>query len=312
MEAVQEARWHETCLICGSRRLEPLDDYASAHLARCVECGFVFAQRRPTDDELESYYNRYGSGWHDSPLTRQRYRELLDGMEPYRQNNRILDVGCGAGFFLEEARARGWQVHGSEFGAHALEINREKGIDVVAGPLAPDSFDASSFDVITAFEVFEHLREPATEASIIAAFLREDGLLYCTTPNFDSATRRLLGDRWRVVCYPEHLCYFTSETLTSWLARAGFKRVSVRSSGFTVAGIRERLRSGGDGEAVNVAANTEQLRTTIESSGTLRVAKAIVNSTLSLARAGDTLKARFERVRSSSTGGLSVGMRSAG
>jgi hypothetical protein len=89
------------CPVCEGGRLKPLPRYAYAHLARCRDCGLVFATRRPSDSELEEHYMHYGTAWHDSSITRLRYRELLDAFEPYRQSNRILDFGCGAGFFLE-------------------------------------------------------------------------------------------------------------------------------------------------------------------------------------------------------------------
>lgn len=107
-------RWHESCPLCGCPRLRALYAYVRSHLVRCGGCGTTFAGRLPTDAELEAHYRDYGHAWHDSPITRLRYRELLDTFEAYRQTNRMLDVGCGAGLFLEEARARGWEVHGVE------------------------------------------------------------------------------------------------------------------------------------------------------------------------------------------------------
>ena len=197
------------CAVCGSRRLRPLPAYRRAHLVRCRDCGLVFAGRDPSEEELARNYGEYSREDADSPLTRQRYRELLDRFEPYRRTGRILDMGCGIGYFLEEAERRGWEAHGSEFEPRAVEIVRGKGLRCLQAPLHADSLEPGSFDVITAFEVVEHLREPQAEAATIAAALRPGGLFYCTTPNFGSLSRRLLRARWRVIAYPEHLSYFT-------------------------------------------------------------------------------------------------------
>jgi SAM-dependent methyltransferase len=283
----------ESCPICGAPGAKPLTGYGRAHLVRCRRCGMTFAGRPPTDDELGAHYADYGHAWLDSPITRERYRELLDSFEPYRVTNRLFDSGCGAGYFLEEARARGWEAHGSEYGDHALQICHDKGLEVVQAPLARDTYPPGHFDVITAFEVVEHLREPRAEADVLAHALRVGGLLYCTTPNFNSASRRVLRDRWSVISYPEHLLYFTPRTLRAWLDQAGLRPVRVETAGVSLA----RLRSGlaGGAEAAVSPAGDERVRATIERSALLRRAKSAVNGGLSALGVGDTLKARFER-----------------
>src|SRR5258708_6997189 len=117
------------CPICGGERLRDLPAYSHAHLVRCLECGLTFARARPSDAELAAHYEHYGSAWYDSPAPRQRYRELLDSFEPFRRTNRILDIGSGAGFFLQEAQRGGWEAHGAEYGARALELTRAQGLD---------------------------------------------------------------------------------------------------------------------------------------------------------------------------------------
>src|SRR4051812_43133489 len=175
----------------------------------------VFAGRMPTDTELAAYYQDYGHAWQDSPITRKRYAEVLDSLEPYRDRNRLLDVGCGAGYFLEEARSRNWEVHGTEYSGLALEVGRGKRLNVVQAPMRLGVFEPDSFDVVTAFEVFEHVSDPMAEAKVVAHVLRDGGALYLTVPNFNALSRRLLGPRWNVIDYPEHLCYFTSTTVRS-------------------------------------------------------------------------------------------------
>jgi 2-polyprenyl-3-methyl-5-hydroxy-6-metoxy-1,4-benzoquinol methylase len=278
------------CSVCESQRLKPLPAYRRAHLARCRACGLVFAARLPTDEELDRNYGSYSRADYDSPITRRRYGELLDGFERYRRTNRILDMGCGVGFFLEEAQRRGWEAHGSELEPRALEINRAKGLRCVQAPVAIDAFEPGSFDVVTAFEVVEHLQDPLAEAAVIAHVLRPGGLLYCTTPNFASLSRRLLRERWSVVAYPEHLLYFTPSTLRGWLARFGFAPVKIRTTGLSLA----RLRRGVAPAALPRPRAEEQLRVRVEGSRALRAATRAANLALGAARAGDTIKGHFE------------------
>lgn len=280
----------DACPLCGAARIPALDRYAAAHLRRCRDCGFVFAGLRPSVEETREQYEGYGVAATASPITDARYEELLDEFARYRQTGRILDVGCGEGRFLDVAAARGWTVHGSESNAGAVARNRARGIAMSFSPLAPGDLPTAAFDVITAFEVAEHLADPAGEAAVIAALLRPGGLLYVTTPNFASLSRRLLGPRWSVIEYPEHLNYFTARTLRRWLGDAGLRNVAVTSSGLSVG----RLRAG-VGQATSHAAVDERARAAIERRGALRTAKRVVNATLAALGAGDTLKGRFER-----------------
>jgi SAM-dependent methyltransferase len=281
-----DAQAHTACTACGGRELMPLRGYERAHLVRCRDCGLVFAGRRPTDAELGRNYGEYSRADLDSPITRQRYRELLDGFEPFRKGNRILDMGCGIGFFLEEAQSRGWDAYGSELEPRAVEINRAKGLSCVQAPIDADTFEPGSFDVITAFEVVEHLRDPRAEAATIARALRPGGLLYCTTPNFGSLSRRLLRGRWSVIAYPEHLTYFTPPTLRSWLGHFGFEPVKIDTTGISLARLRDT-----PGEP---RSDDEQLRAQIEGSRALRAAKRAANAALGATRTGDTIKGHFE------------------
>jgi SAM-dependent methyltransferase len=208
--------------------------------------------------------------------------------------NRLLDVGCGAGFFLDEARARGWRVCGTEYSERALALARGRGHEVTQAPVAVDGFEANSFDVVTAFEVFEHVKDPLSEAAVLARVLRPGGLLYCTTPNFNSVSRRALGPGWSVIEYPEHLWYFTPRTLRRWLERSGFVTQSIESSGISLS----RLQSAGRRTETGAASWTgtdERVRSTIEHSRLLRIGKAGANHLLSAVGAGDTLKGRFRR-----------------
>jgi 2-polyprenyl-3-methyl-5-hydroxy-6-metoxy-1,4-benzoquinol methylase len=289
---MSDTRRH-ACPVCGSHRLRPLRAYARAYLVRCSDCGLTFSDRFPTDAELEEHYDDYGHAWIDSPITRRRYRELLALLAPHRRLGRLLDIGCGAGFFLEEARAQGWEAHGNEYSRHAIEVARAKGLEVVHGPITETTYPPASFDVITAFEVFEHVRDPAEESALIARLLRPGGVLYCTTPNFNSLSRRLLRARWNVIEYPEHLVYYTPATLTRWLAGAGLQPVSVTSSGISLARMRDAISAPRQELAPHVA-DDEGLRATIEGSRALQLAKAAANDALGALGAGDTLKARFE------------------
>ncbi len=286
---------HDNCILCGVAHPRKLGIYYSRHgLVRCGHCGFVFMERIPTLEELNAHYSQYSYGRQEyiSPVTIKAYHRLLDEFEPYRKNNRILDVGCGRGAFLVEALKRGWDAWGSEYSARAVEICREKGINMMEGQLDPALFDRKDFDVVTSFEVLEHMNEPHKEVTSIHTLLRSGGLFYCTTPNFNSLMRYYLKTDYNVIGYPEHLCYYTRPTMHKLMRMNGFRKLKFRSTGISVT----RLQMSRNGNQKKFTAETspdEKLRRDIERKWYLGMAKKTANMLLSATNTGLTLKGYY-------------------
>jgi 2-polyprenyl-3-methyl-5-hydroxy-6-metoxy-1,4-benzoquinol methylase len=283
---------HHSCLICSSTFLNPLKGFEKAHLCQCSNCGFVFAQKIPTPTELEEHYEGYGRNDYLSPITIKRYHELLDQMEVYRKTNKLLDVGCGIGYFLEVAKERGWEVYGTEYTDEAVTICRDKGIKMQKGKLDPSHFEAESFDVITSFEVIEHINNPLEELANFQSVLRKGGLVYVTTPNFNSLLRYRLKEAYNVITYPEHLSYYTPKTLKQVFKKCGFTCKKIETTGISLT--RLKTSQGKTSEAfISETSTDEQLRTNIETKWYLQLAKRAVNGMLTLIGKGDSLKGWF-------------------
>ena len=277
--------YHRTCLLCSSCDIRPLGrEYAHAYLVKCGACALVFCDRVPTPEELMKHYAGYPRNQSVSPITVKRYERLLESVELYRKLNRILDVGCGDGHFLEVARRRGWNVFGTEFTDEAVSVCRSKRIVMHKGAIQHYNAD-EPFDVITSFEVLEHINDGCDHVRKIAGLIRPGGLFYFTTPNFDSLSRRCLGGRWVVIEYPEHLVYYTVPTIDRLLSGAGFSRRSIETTGFSPESFWRSRRTGTmPGHA------DEGLRSKIERRPYLRLARDMMNGLLKIFRAGDTLK----------------------
>lgn len=283
---------HTTCIICKSHAIQPLADYKKYYLCQCTSCSFVFTQKIPTPDELVAHYDGYGRNDYLSPITIKRYHEILDKMEPFRKSNRLLDVGCGIGYFLEVAKERGWEVYGTEYTDLAVEICRKKGITMQQGPLSAAQFDLESFDVITSFEVIEHINNPLEEVALFHGYLRKGGLMYVTTPNFNSLLRYRLKSNYDVICYPEHLSYYTPKTLNQVFTQHGFTKQKIETTGISLS----RLKNGTSGVSQQVISPTstdEKLRISMEEKWHLQVAKKVANHTLTFFGVGDALKGWF-------------------
>ena len=254
----------------------------------------VYAGRVAQPEELAAFYANYSTVDTLSEITAVRYDGLLDKFAPYRTSGTLLDVGCGAGMFPERAIGKGWNAMGTEFGDEAVRKCRARGIRVWQGPLDPSDHVPGSFDVITSFEVLEHVEHPREEIMHMAQLLRPGGLVYITTPNFRSFSRTIAKGQWNVVSYPEHLNYFDRRSLDRMLREAGLKKVWHRTTGISPGRLRTSLETG-PRVTGRSAALDEQARERIESQRHLRVLKSMANGLLDLLGKGDTLKAAYIR-----------------
>ena len=289
-----ENKKHSSCLICDTNNLIKLKSYSNNFLVKCKNCGLVFCEPIPTIDELNKYYKIYAyENNFYSPITKQRYIELLKTFEPYRKNNKILDVGCGNGFFLETAKEEGWEVYGTEFSEKAIEVLKEKAIKSFKGELKQENFKVQMFDVITSFEVIEHINNPKEEIPKFYNLLRTGGLLYITTPNFNSISRNLLKEKWNIIGYPEHLTYYTPKTLKRLLVKNNFKKIKIKTSGFSISRFKQSKNNNISKTNKSVITSDEKLREKLTKKGFMFYFVNIINYFLNLFKKGDTIKALF-------------------
>jgi 2-polyprenyl-3-methyl-5-hydroxy-6-metoxy-1,4-benzoquinol methylase len=267
--------------------------YESNYLVRSHPTGFVFCSKIPTEAELSSYYSQYSRNDEISEVTIKSYHSLLDEFEKYRKYGQILDIGCGTGLFLKEAKKRGWTVFGTEFTPEAIAKCVEKGIETRSGKLQADWWSEGYFDIITSFEVIEHINNPLEETDLMFRYLRSGGLLFVTTPNFNSLERYFIGPRHNtIITYPEHLSYYSRKTLTFLMLRIGFKKEKVLTTGISISNIKNWIRKTNE-PYLGPSSVDEQVRMAIDSSRIAKVAKNTVNFFLNLLGLGNSLKGWF-------------------
>jgi 2-polyprenyl-3-methyl-5-hydroxy-6-metoxy-1,4-benzoquinol methylase len=285
---------HTECLISGSKTLKPLKKYNHAYLVKSKPAGFVFCERIPTPEELTTHYNLYGRNETLSPVTVIRLYELLDQFEKYRNTNRLLDVGCSIGLFLDIARQRGWEVYGTEYTDAAIRICEGKGIKMKKGKLNPGWFDAGSFDIVTSTEVIEHINNPVEEVRNIHKILRPGGLFYFTTPNFNALERYIIGPKYNIIEYPEHLSYYTKKTANYLLTKNGFKKRKLTTTGFSISRMRSSLQN--NQTNAGVASADEVIRTKMEKNKLAKLSKRTINGLLNLFSIGNAMKGWYIKV----------------
>jgi 2-polyprenyl-3-methyl-5-hydroxy-6-metoxy-1,4-benzoquinol methylase len=225
------------CPLCGqSDQVSFAFQRGGNSIHSCKRCDLEFLFPQPADDTLSSIYSSsYFLGSKDADsvqrqqaLKRATAKLYMDTIAPFVRADkpRLLEIGCGSGDFLIEAQSRGFKVEGLEYSEHAASgANTRLGYRVVrVGSLEKECLPASEYDVIGAFDVIEHLRNPAESLSYLSAALKPSGLLVIVTPSLNSWSRRLLGRHW-MEYKTEHLTYFSQKSLTRLFRATGFDTI---------------------------------------------------------------------------------------
>jgi SAM-dependent methyltransferase len=233
-----------TCPTCGSDKIGP-PFFASGgyELVRCGDCGLAFVANPPSEEELERLYS-FANGYHlpfrddDGEIAlRFRFAERqLAAVSRHRTPpGRCLDIGASAGFFVKTASDHGWDAEGIELSKDTSALARERyGADVKAARLEDTNFEPGSFDVVTLWDVIEHVPDPLDTMRRVSELVKPGGVVGLITPNLDGLFSRRsyrVGRRlnhWPAVEPPLHLFQFSVQSLTALLDRVGLQTLEVK------------------------------------------------------------------------------------
>ena len=197
-------------------------------VVKCRDCSHVFVNPRPKSDLVEQGYADA-----EDPLFvaqnpsrilafKQELQQVLKKLNYNPEGRKLLDVGCAGGAFPVAARELGFTVTGVEPSRWLANYAKTTyNLDVRNGMLVEGLFEPASFDVITLWDVIEHMSAPLDALRLIRKLLRPGGLLLVNYPDIDTWVAKALGDRWPY-WLSVHLDYYTPATLTRQLANAGF------------------------------------------------------------------------------------------
>jgi SAM-dependent methyltransferase len=217
------------CLVCGLADFELNLQKNGFEIFRCLQCGFECVAPMPDEKfllgfyEQQEYFRSDGAfGYSDYESKREFYlglfRNYLRILNGHSEPGRLLDLGCGNGDFLKLALEAGWDVYGVEISDSCRrEAERRAGVQVYSSPHCI-SEKREFFDVITMWEVIEHLPHPDRVLGEVLPLLRVGGLLAMTTPNTRNLTALRSPARWAEYKPPEHLLYFNFETIHRYLS----------------------------------------------------------------------------------------------
>jgi 2-polyprenyl-3-methyl-5-hydroxy-6-metoxy-1,4-benzoquinol methylase len=164
----------------------------------------------------------------------------------------LLDIGCGTGGFAHQLSLKGaWRAACVDIHPGALDVARRQGVPAWCGDAATVCLPSASFDVVTMWEVIEHIPAPRQALCEAHRILKPGGRLLLSTPNALSWQARLWGEHWAGWEVPRHLQLFSLPTLRRMLQETGFeivRRLSFPAERFcAVASARRWLNEQGDG-----------------------------------------------------------------
>jgi SAM-dependent methyltransferase len=161
------------------------------------------------------------------PVLRREFARSVAFVRRYRGNGKLLELGCAYGFFLKEA-AQYFEVAGIELSTQAADHGRRAGLNILSGSADETTLrQIGHVDVIVLFDVIEHLPEPRETLALCCQHLNPGGIIVITTGDFGSVVARLTGVRWRLMTPPQHLWFFTQESVRRLSASLGLSMVHV-------------------------------------------------------------------------------------
>jgi 2-polyprenyl-3-methyl-5-hydroxy-6-metoxy-1,4-benzoquinol methylase len=218
------------CALCGSSRardtVRELDGFP---IARCLDCSFSQVDEILSDYDLNNYYERGYGG------LRQRQGQEVNALVNLSllrhtglqlRGRRLLDIGCGYGFLLHHASRDGLRGSGVELAVSEVDFARTRlGLDVHTSL----NSISGKFDLVTLFEVIEHIASPNEFLAQVTHYVAPGGYLCIATDNFESSIVRRMGDRFPKWIPHQHISLFSGSTIRALFKSVGFEVVFARS-----------------------------------------------------------------------------------
>lgn len=210
------------CLLCRKRKayLFCLIDLFTCRI--CGSCRTLFITPQPDPEDLKKYYRKnfnFGAGLPNEKRIRRKAREVIQTLKDLNpQGNLLLDVGCGYGFFLVEARRLGLSALGIEPSLNLRKYHKSKKIKQIACTTFENLFKrgrGEKYDFIILSHVLEHTSNPALWLKMSEKLLKKRGILYIETPNLNSYLFTAEKYNYTFLTPPEHLWIFSLQSLQS-------------------------------------------------------------------------------------------------
>lgn len=229
------------CPVCSASNLKNhkvVKDYSvsqeSFNIMVCENCNFQFTNPRPNQEEIGKYYKSEDYISHsdksNTPINflyklARKYalsskKKLINSITKNKKG-RILDYGCGTGYFLKTMKDNGWKTYGIEPNDDARKIASSK--SKVEENIEDLKLKNKKFDVITLWHVLEHIHNLNETMKVLKTILKEKGKIVIAVPNIESYEQSVFEEQWAAYDVPRHLYHFSQDTMNTLILKHGLK-----------------------------------------------------------------------------------------
>lgn len=253
------------CPVCGSHSLKKLfeatDHFSSGEnfpVCECTDCQFRFTNNFPSEDIIGRYYNSPDYISHsdsDKGVVNRLYHHFRKRMLKKKvalvagaakhSTLRLVDIGCGTGYFLQTAKERGWSVSGIEKDEKARESATARSGLKVYDEESLWQMEPSSFDVVTLWHALEHMEKLNETIVKIKEIISPEGLIVLALPNCQSFDTKIYTDYWAAYDIPRHLWHFSPDSVTQLFAKHNLtivKKVRMPLDAFYISLLSEKYK----------------------------------------------------------------------
>ncbi|MBU1327246.1 class I SAM-dependent methyltransferase [Patescibacteria group bacterium] len=212
---------------CGHNKLIFYKSVNRWQIYRCDNCGLLITVVNQGSGNINKdiYNDRYIKAYEEKKdELKKRFLKQFELIRKYKKGGKILDIGCGLGYFLQVVENdRAWTAYGLEINKKlALLAKKNTVADIHIGSLNALPYDKNSMDCITCFDVLEHDIDLYRNLINIRRILKTKGIIVIQCPNYKSLMQYLSGSHWDWWSPPDHILHLTPKTLTTYLRRCGF------------------------------------------------------------------------------------------
>lgn len=234
------------CPFCKNPKAEVLLKNKKYTLVSCTNCSLAYLTPMPTSGQIKKIYQQdyfkndkdlaggYGDYRGMEKVLKKESQRRIKFIKTFTNKNKLLDLGCGLGTFLKVARETGFIVSGNDISSHAQKVVKDGlKIPFYQGEVSKANLPKESFDIVTAWDVFEHILQVNETFQSVARSIKPGGFLFLTTPNIKSWDSQILGKHWYgYKKIPEHLIFFSPQSIRKILEANSFNIIATKTWGF--------------------------------------------------------------------------------
>lgn len=206
-----------SCPVCDSTKYVHVLDKSGGSYVKCMKCTMIYLNPVFKKNVLDEYYRNLDTGQaiivnNESDFYKEIYVKGLNKISKIINKGKILDIGCSSGVFLDIAKNRGWETYGIEPMKLEAEMCKNKGHILYTEKLDDLKIDIK-FDVITLWDVFEHLPDGIEQLKLFKSKLSPKGIIFMQIPNSDALAPRVMRERCNMFDGIEHVNIYNPKTI---------------------------------------------------------------------------------------------------